>query len=108
MTSWSDFQGSSRVPKDGLRHKNLGDHGLGARNWHLSYTAAPAGEAWAALGSPSLQPWVAIATGRPRHWRHKLCDTLSYTAVQASWQHALFDWQQDNTEQPRCGVELKL
>jgi len=37
-------------------------------NWHFSYTAAPAGEAWAALGGPSLQPWAAqlqvgLATG---------------------------------------------
>jgi len=47
-------------------------------NWHFSYTAAPAGEAWAALGSHSLQPLAATATGRPRHWRR---DTLSYTAV---------------------------
>jgi len=73
-------------------------------NWHFSYTAPPAGEAWAALGSPSLQPWAA---GRPRRCSREPRDTLSYTAVRAGWQRALFNGGRD-MGRARCGAELKL
>jgi len=65
--------------------------GMEPENWHFSYTAAPAGETWEALGSPSLQTWAAVATVRPCGWRREPHDTPSYTAVRAGWQRALFD-----------------
>jgi len=39
-----------------LRRKivGVGVMGKGPENWHSSDTAAPAGEAWAALGRPNL------------------------------------------------------
>jgi len=35
----------------------------GLENWHFSYTTAPAGKAWVALGSPSQWPWAAVEVG---------------------------------------------
>jgi len=45
----------SRVPLDGIRHKKLGGHEHGPKNWHFSFHTGPAGDAllqadWA-LGS---------------------------------------------------------
>jgi len=67
-----------------LGAKNFGGHGLRPENWHFSFLAAPASEAWVAMGSPNLQPWAATATGRS-------CNTLWCRWAEALWQHALFD-----------------
>jgi len=77
----------------------------------FSYAAAPAGEAWVALGSSSLQPWAALAAGRSRCWRREPRDIFSFTAVQEGWQRdsmRSLTGQQDNMGRARCGAKLKL
>jgi len=48
-----------QLPVDSQGSSGESQNGREPENWHFSYGAAPAGEAWAALGSRSLLPWTA-------------------------------------------------
>jgi len=71
----SKFAGHLRgTPRIILGAKNLGVVGTGPKNLHCTGIGL-----LGILGSPSLQPWAALATGWPCRWRH-------YTL------HCLIEW----------------